>query len=275
MAPMTDLANLAALEAAAALVHRVVPPTPQYRWPLLSRRVGAEIWVKHENHPPIGAFKVRGGVVYLGDLKHSRPDIKGVVTATTGNHGQSIAYSAAALGLAATIVVPQGNNPAKNRAIRGFGATLIETGHDFQAAYEHAAALAEQDNLHFVRSFHPLLVRGVASYALELFRAVAGLDVVYVPVGLGSGICGVIAARDALGLTTEVIGVVAENALSFAAGRPVPTNRSDTLAEGIAVRVPDPAALAIILKGAARIVTVSDAAIRHAARAMFNDTRYL
>jgi threonine dehydratase len=273
---MTDLA---ALEAAAALVHGVVPPTPQYRWPLLSRRVGAEVWVKHENHTPIGAFKVRGGVVYLDDLKRSRRDIKGVVTATTGNHGQSIAYSAAALGLAATIVVPEGNNPGKNRAMRGFGANLVEVGHDFQAAYEHAAALAEREQLHFVRSFHPLLVRGVASYALELFRAVADLDVVYVPVGLGSGICGVIAARDALGLTTEVVGVVAENAptyaLSFAAGHPVATNRADTLAEGIAVRVPDAEALAIILKGAARIVTVSEAEIRQAARAMFNDTRNL
>src|SRR5437763_2973046 len=162
MVPMTDLSNLAALEAAAALVHRVVPPTPQYRWPLLSRRVGAELWVKHENHTPTGAFKVRGGVVYLGDLKRRRPDIKGVVTATTGNHGQSVAYSAAALGLAATIVVPQGNNPGKNRAMRGFGATLVETGHEFQAAYEHAVALAEREQLHLVRSFHPLLVRGVA-----------------------------------------------------------------------------------------------------------------
>jgi threonine dehydratase len=271
--------DLAALETAAALVHSVVPPTPQYRWPLLSRRVGAEVWVKHENHTPIGAFKVRGGVVYLDDLKRSQPEIKGVVTATTGNHGQSIAYSAAALGLAATIVVPQGNNPGKNRAMRGFGATLVETGHDFQAAYEHAAALAARENLHLVRSFHPLLVRGVASYALELFRAVAELDTIYVPVGLGSGICGVIAAREALGLTTEVVGVVAENAptyaLSFAAGRPVPTNRADTLAEGIAVRVPDPEALAIIRKGAARIVTVSEAELRQAARAMFSDTRNL
>jgi threonine dehydratase len=276
---MSELPNLAALEAAAALVHRVVPPTPQYRWPLLSRRVGAEIWVKHENHTPIGAFKVRGGVVYLDDLKRRRPDIKGVITATTGNHGQSIAYSAAALGLAATIVVPQGNNPGKNRAMRGFGATLVETGHDFQAAYEHAAALAERENLHFVRSFHPLLVQGVASYALELFGAVADLDTVYVPVGLGSGLCGVIAAREAFGLTTEVVGVVAENAptyaLSFAAGRPVPTNRADTLAEGVAVRVPDPEALTIILKRAARIVTVSEAELRHAARAMFMDTRNL
>src|ERR1700731_1574134 len=267
--------DLAALDAAAALVRNVVPPTPQYCWPLLSRRVGAEVWVKHENHTPIGAFKVRGGVVYLDDLKRSQPEIKGVVTATTGNHGQSIAYSATALGLAATIVVPQGNNPGKNRAMRGFGATLVEVGHDFQAAYEHAAALAERENLQFVRSFHPLLVRGVASYALELFDAVADLDTVYVPVGLGSGVCGVLAAREALGLTTEVVGVVAENALSFAAGHPVPTNRADTLAEGIAVRVPDPQALAIILKGAARIVTVSEGEIRQAARAMFNDTRTL
>jgi len=175
--------------------------------------------------------------------------------------------------------VPQGNNPGKNRAMRGFGATLVEVGHDFQAAYEHAAALAERENLQFVRSFHPLLVRGVASYALELFSAVTDLDTVYVPVGLGSGICGVLAAREALGLTTEVVGVVAENAptyaLSFAAGHPVPTNRADTLAEGIAVRVPDAEALAIILKGAARIVTVSEAEIRQAARAMFNDTRNL
>jgi threonine dehydratase len=260
-------------------VHGVVPPTPQYRWPLLSRRVGAEIWVKHENHTPIGAFKVRGGVVYLDDLRRSQPEIRGVVTATTGNHGQSIAYSASALGLAATIVVPEGNNPGKNRAIRGFGATLVEAGHDFQVAYEHAAILAERDSLHFVRSFHPLLVRGVASYALELFRAVPDLDTVYVPVGLGSGICGVIAAREALALKTEVVGVVAENAptyaLSFAAGRPVPTNRADTLAEGLAVRVPDAEALAIILQHAARIVTVSDAEIRHAASALFADTRNL
>src|SRR5258708_957524 len=136
MAPMTDLANLAALEAAAALVHSVVLPTPQYRWPLLSRRVGAEIWVKHENHTPTGAFKVRGGVVYLDDLRRSRPDITGVIAATTGNHGQSIAYSAAALGLAATTGVPDATNPGENRVRRGFGTPLVETGHDYQAAYE-------------------------------------------------------------------------------------------------------------------------------------------
>jgi threonine dehydratase len=273
------VSDLAKLESAAALVRTIMPPTPQYRWPLLSRRVGAEVWVKHENHSPIGAFKIRGGIVYLDDLQRAEPGIRGVVTATTGNHGQSIALAASALGLAVTIVVPQGNNPAKNRAMRGFGANLVEIGHDFQAAYEHASTLAERENLHFVRSFHPLLVRGVASYALELFQAVAAIDTIYVPVGLGSGICGVIAARDALNLTTEVVGVVAENAptyaLSFAAGRPVPTNRADTLAEGVAVRVPDAEALKIILQGATRIVTVSEAEIRQAARAMFSDTRNL
>src|SRR5260221_989010 len=184
---MTDLANL---EAAAELVGRVVPPTPQYCWPLLSHRVGAELWVKHENHTPIGAFKIRGGLVYLDDLRRAQPGIAGVISATTGNHGQSIAYAATRLGIAATIVVPHGNSIEKNRAMRGFGAELIEHGHDFQAAYEYAVARAEADKLHLVRSFHPLLVRGVASYGLELFRAVERLDVVYVPVGLGSGIFG-------------------------------------------------------------------------------------
>jgi threonine dehydratase len=268
--------DLARLDDAAALVRTVVPPTPQYCWPLLSRRLGAELWVKHENHTPIGAFKLRGGVVYLDDLRRAQSGIGGVVTATTGNHGQSIALAATRLSLAATIVVPLGNNPGKNRAMAAFGAKLVEVGHDFQAAYEHAIALAERENLHLVRSFHPLLVRGVASYGLELFRGVPDLDTVYVPVGLGSGICGVIAARDALGSRAEIVGVVAENAptyaLSFAAGRPVPSNRADTLAEGLAVRVPDPEALAAILKGAARIVTVSEAEIRRAMRILFTDT---
>jgi threonine dehydratase len=274
-----DAATLATLDEAAETIYRVLPPTPQHCWPLLSERVGAEVWVKHENHTAIGAFKVRGGVLYLDHLRRSHPDLAGVVTASTGNHGQSIAYSASRLGVAATIVVPRDNNPAKNRAIRGFGARLVEHGHDFQAAYEHAGVLAETENLHMVRSYHPLLVRGVASYALELFRAVPDLDAVYVPIGLGSGACGVITARDALGLRTEIVGVVAENAptyaLSFAAGRAVPTHGAATLAEGLAVRVPDEEALAIILHGAARIVTVSEPEIRAAARAMFTDTRNL
>jgi threonine dehydratase len=268
--------DLDTLEAAAALVHRVMPPTPQYCWPLLSRRVGAELWVKHENHTPIGSFKIRGGLVYLDAVRRSQPDVRGVVTATTGNHGQSIALAAARLGVDATIVVPHGNSIEKNRAMAGFGARLVEAGHDFQAAFEHATELAERENRHFVRSYDPLLVRGVASYGLELFRAVPDLDVVYVPIGLGSGISGVIAARDALGLRTEIVGVVAANAptyaLSFAAGVPVSTNSADTMAGGLAVRVPDAEALDIVRRGAARILTVSEAEMRRAMRILFSDT---
>jgi threonine dehydratase len=268
--------DLETLEEAAALVHRVMPPTPQYCWPLLSGRVGAELWVKHENHTPIGAFKIRGGLVYLDAIRRSEPNLRGVVTATTGNHGQSIALAATRLGIAATIVAPHGNSIEKNRAMVGFGARLVEAGHDFQAAFEHATELALREKLHFVPSYHPMLVRGVAGYGLELFRAVPDIDTVYVPIGLGSGISGVIAAREALGLRTEIVGMVAEGAptyaLSFAAGRPVSTNSTDTMAGGLAVRVPDPEALDIIRRGAARIVTVSEAEMRRAMRILFAAT---
>jgi len=270
------MSTLETLEAAAELVHRVVPPTPQFCWPQLSSRVHAELWVKHENHTQTGAFKLRGGIVYLDDLKRSQPNVAGVISATTGNHGQSIAYAATRLGLKAVIVVPHGNSPEKNRAMQGFGATLIEHGHDFQDAYEHAMTLAEREHLHPVRSFHPLLVRGVASYGLELFGAVPDLDTVYVPIGLGSGICGVIAAREALGCKTEIVGVVAANAptyaLSFAAGKPVPSNSADTFAGGLAVRVPDDTALDVIRRHAARIVQVTEAEMRAAMRIIFSDT---
>jgi threonine dehydratase len=268
--------DLATLETAAALVHRIVPPTPQYCWPLLSQRLGCELWVKHENHTPTGAFKIRGGLVYLDEIRRSQPDVRGVVTATTGNHGQSVALAATRLGMEATIVVPHGNSIEKNRAMKAFGARLVEAGRDFQAAYEQALALAASEKLYFARSYHPLLVRGVASYALELFGAVPDLDTVYVPIGLGSGISGVIAAREALGRTTEIVGVVAERAptyaLSFAAGKPVSTGSADTMAGGLAVRVPDPEALDIILRGVAHIVIVSEAEIHRAMRILFTDT---
>jgi threonine dehydratase len=271
-----QLPTLSELDAAAELVHSVMPPTPQHCWPLLSQRVGAELWVKHENHTATGAFKLRGGIVYLDDLKRAQPGIAGIISATTGNHGQSIAYAATRLGLKAVIVVPHGNSPEKNRAMQGFGAKLVEHGHDFQAAYEHAMAMAERENLHLVRSFQPLLVRGVASYGMELFRAVPDLDAVYVPIGLGSGICGVIAAREALGARAEIVGVVAENApayaLSFAAGKAVATNSADTFAGGLAVRVPDGDALDTIRRHAARIVTVSEAEMKAAMRIIFSDT---
>jgi threonine dehydratase len=276
---MVTLPSRADLDAATRLVRAAMAPTPQYCWPLLSRRLAAELWVKHENHTPIGAFKLRGGLVYLDDLRRTQPEIRGVITATRGNHGQSIAYAAARLGLAATIVVPHGNSIEKNRAMAAFGGVLVETGHDFQAAYEYAAERAAAERLHLVRTFAPALVRGVATYGLELFMAVPGLDVVYVPIGQGSGICGVIAAREALGARAEIVGVVAAGApayaLSFAAGRAVATNSADTLADGLAVRVPDEAALALIRRYAARILTVSETEIRHAMRVLYCDTHNL
>ena len=270
------LPTLAQLESAAALVHAVMPPTPQYCWPLLCRRIGAEVWVKHENHTPIGAFKVRGGLVYMQGLKREQPAVAGVIAATRGNHGQSVAFAAGRAGLTAVLVVPHGNSVEKNAAMRALGAELIEHGHDFQAAYEHAMGLAAERKLHALRSFHPWLVAGVGSYALELFRAVADIDTVYVPIGLGSGICGTIAARDALGLKTRVVGVVAENApayaLSFAKKAAVSTNSADTIADGMACRVPDKDALASIVAGAERIVTVGEDAIKAAMRHYFTDT---
>jgi threonine dehydratase len=268
--------TLTELEAAADLVHAVMAPTPQISWPLLSARAGAEVWVKHENHTPIGAFKVRGGLVYMDDLKRARPGIAGVVTATRGNHGQSVGFAARRTGIAAVVVVPHGNSTEKNRAMKALGVELVEHGHDFQAAYEHAAELAETRRLHMLRSYHPLLIRGVASYSLEFLRAVPDLDTVYVPVGLGSGISGMIAARDALGLRTKVVGVVSERApayaLSFSAGKPVSTNSADTMADGVACRVPDAAAVALINKGAERIVAVGEDEIMAAMRAYFTDT---
>lgn len=264
------------LDAARAAVREVLPSTPQYAWPLLCERAGTEVWVKHENHTPIGAFKVRGGLIYMAGLKAREPEVTGVIAATRGNHGQSIALAARRHGLRAVIVVPHGNSSEKNAAMRAWGAELIEHGHDFQAALEHAEALATREGLHMVPSFHADLIGGVASYALELFEAVPDIDTVYVPIGLGSGICGTIAARDALGLATKVVGVVAENApayaLSFRKGAPVSTNAADTFADGMACRVPVAEAVDTILARAERVVTVSDDAIKDAMRAYFTDT---
>ena len=270
------LPNLEALRSAADVIHRVMPPTPQISWPLLCERAETEVWVKHENHTALGAFKVRGGILYLQELIRAQPKVSAVITATRGNHGQSIAFAARRAGIRALVVVPHGNSVEKNAAMRALGATLIEHGEDFQEAYEHAATLVEAQGLHFVRSFNETIVRGVASYALELFDAVRELDAVYVPIGQGSGICGAIAARNALGLKTEIIGVVAEGApayaLSAAAGRPVSSGAVATIADGMACRVPDPTALKIILAGTSRLVVVADAQIRAAMRHLFTDT---
>jgi threonine dehydratase len=271
---MTPRLSLADLTTAADEVHAVLAPTPQHVWPLLGERVGAEVWVKHENHLPVGAFKVRGGLVLMRRLADE--GVREVVAATRGNHGQSIAFAARRFGVVPTIVVPEGNSPEKNAAMRALGAELLVRGRDFQASLESAHEIATQTGARFVPSFSLDLVRGVASYALELFGAAPALDVVYVPIGLGSGICGVLAARDALGLRTEVVGVVAERAAcyarSFAAGRAVATESADTVADGIACRVPNEEALAIILGGVSRVVTVSEDEIRAAVRHYFTDT---
>jgi len=268
--------DLATLEAAADLVHEVMQPTPQYCWPLLSERCGAEVWVKHENHTAIGAFKIRGGLVFTSTLKREQPNVSGVICATRGNHGQSVATAARRFGLRAVIVVPEGNSVEKNAAMTAQGGELVVHGSDFQAALEYAEAQAAEQKLHMFPSFHELLVRGVASYALELFSGAPELDTVYVPIGLGSGICGVLAARDALNLKTRVVGVVSVNAptyaLSFRAGEPVPTNSANTMADGLACRVPVAEAVARINAGVERIVEVEDAEIEAAMRHYYTDT---
>lgn len=268
--------TLSELETAAGLVHRQMAPTPQYAWPLLGQRAGCEVWVKHENHGPTGAFKVRGGITFIDWLRRTRPDCPGIITATRGNHGQSQARAATAAGMRAVVYVPKGNSVEKNAAMRAFGAELREHGEDFDTAREEAMRAAEAEGLFPVPPFHTELVRGVATYGLELLRAAPALDAVYVPIGCGSGICGTIAARDALGLKTEVIGVVADAAqtakLSVEADRLIPTDSARTFADGMAVRVPVQAAFDIYSKGASRIVSVSDAAIAEAIRILFQDT---
>lgn len=273
---MAALPDRAALEAAAELVYRALPPTPQYAWPLLGERLGAEVWLKHENHTPTGAFKVRGGVVYFERLRQRLPDCPGVISATRGNHGQSVGFAARRTGLKATIVVPHGNSREKNAAMRALGVELIEHGEDFQASREHAAALAAERGWHMVPSYHEDLVLGVASYWLELFRAAPALDVVFVPIGMGSGICAAVAARATTGVKTRIIGVVSTlapaYALSFAAGHAVEAPVTTQLADGMACRVPDPQALSIICAEVDDVVRVSDEEVAAAMRALYIDT---
>jgi len=271
--------DLAELERAHDVVGAAMLPTPAHAWPLLAQRLGTSVVVKHENHTPIGAFKVRGGLTYLDALKREQPDVPGIISATRGNHGQSLAFAAGRAGIKATIYVPRGNSVEKNRAMQAFGATLVEHGDDFQAAREEAIRHAGRAGLHVVPAFHRNLVLGVATYALELLRAAPGLDVIYVPIGQGSGICGCILARDLLGRKTEIVGVQSTEApsyaLSFAAGQIVTTETSNTLADGMATRIPDEQAFAIIRKGASRIVQVSDEEVGEAIRAYWTDTHNL
>jgi threonine dehydratase len=273
--PLSSL-TLAELRAAAALVHETLPATPQIAWPKLAAHTGCSVWVKHENHTPTGAFKVRGGLVYLDRLHGHAPATPGVITATRGNHGQSIAYAARRHGVAATIYVPNGNSPDQNSAIAAFGATLVEHGRDFDEAKHEAHRVAAARGLHFIPSFHPDLVAGVASYALELFDGAGHLDAVYVGVGMGSGICGLILARDLLGLKTEIIGVGAARApataWSFAAGTATPAPSAATFADGLATREPNAEAIGIICRGAARMVLVEEENIAAAMRIYFDAT---
>ncbi len=270
------LPKLKQLEHAASIVYEAMAPTPQYAWPLLNAQIGAEIWVKHENHTPTGAFKLRGGLTYFHDLARHKDRPAGVISATRGNHGQSVGYAARRYGMSATVVVPYGNSVEKNAAMRALGVGLVEHGADFQAARERAMWIAQQRGLHMVPSFHPLLVQGVASYSLELLRAVPDLDVVYVPIGLGSGICGMIAAREALKLKTEIVGVVSElapaYALSFEQKRAVEHPVSTRIADGMACRTPEPEALEILWHGMARAVRVSDDEVEEAMRLMYSAT---
>lgn len=267
------------LEAAASLIRTVLQPTPQIDWPLLAGRTGAEVWVKHENHLPTGAFKVRGGIVFMDHVRRSYDNGVGVVSATRGNHGQSLAFAGRRAGVPVTIVVPHGNSREKNAAIQAYGARLVEHGVDFDEARVCAEGLGADQGLLVAPSFHPSLVMGVATWALDLFTAVQDLDTVYVPIGMGSGICGAILVRDMLGLHTEIVGVQStaadSYARSFAGGRLVTTATASTRADGMATRVPDPAALAVIQRGAARIVTVTDDEVAAAIRAYWTDTHNL
>ena len=273
------LATKETLSTAAELVAQQMQPTPQICWPLLSARCGAEVWVKHENHTPIGAFKIRGGLIYMDALMRREPNVRGVITATRGNHGQSVAFAARSAGIRAVVVVPHGNSREKNAAMKAFGAELIEQGCDFNEALDFAREQAEAQQIVFISSFGSDLVAGVGTYTAELLSAVPDLKAIYVPIGLGSGICGAISARDAFGSKADIVGVVAQSAsayaLSYEAGEPVSTNSADTFADGLAVRIPDARALEIILSGADRIVSVSEAEMKAAVRHYYTDTHNL
>jgi threonine dehydratase len=272
----TTLPTIEEIKGAQELVYAVMPPTPQFMWPLLCERLGAEVWVKHENHSPIAAFKARTAVVYAAELFRHSASLSGLVTATRGNHGQSVALAARGFNVVAHVVVPRGNSAEKNAAMRAQGADLIEFGSDFQEAKEHAQQLAEQHGWHFVPPYHRDIVKGVATYWLEFFSAVPDVDVVYVPIGQGSGICSCTAVRNGMGLKTRIVGVVAEGApayaLSFEAKRKIAAPVSTLLGDGMACRVPDDAALEVVFDNVDHVVRVSEEEMRLAMKYYFTDT---
>ncbi len=275
--PTALLPSLSEIESAQVSIRPHILETPLYAWPRLQENVGCELWIKHENHTPVGAFKIRGGLVYLDELKRQQPDVAGVLAASTGNHGQSIAYAAKQHRMRAVIVVPRGNNPDKNAAMRSLGGEVVEHGNEFQEALEYSRELAAKEGLHAVPSFHPWLVRGVATYGLELFRAVADFDAVFVPIGLGSGFCGVVAAREALRLKTKIIGVVSAHApayaLSFQQRQFVEQSSTTGVAEGVACKTPHREALALVMQYAHDIITVTDDEALAAMRELLQATR--
>jgi threonine dehydratase len=271
-----ELPTIAEIRSAAEMIYQWMPATPQYCWPLLGERLGAEVWLKHENQTPTGAFKARTAVVYVDELMKREPATRGLITATRGNHGQSVALAAKRFGISATIVVPYGNSREKNAAMRAQGATLIEFGADYQAAREKALELAAEQQLHMVQPYHYDIVRGVATYWLELFSSVKDIDVVYVPIGMGSGICSAVAVRNGLGLRTKLVGVVSAHAPSYAASfeqrKVVEAPATTRLADGMACRKPDEQALAILLENIEHIVRVTDDEVADAMRHIFTDT---
>ncbi len=273
---ISPLPTLTDIEAAAQLVYDEFQATPQYHWKLLSERVGAHCWLKHENHTPVGAFKIRGGLTYFAHMAAHNALPAEVVSATRGNHGQSIAWAARKYGVRCTIVVPHGNSREKNAAMRALGANLIEHGDDFQAAREHAAELARTHGAHMVPSYHPNLVSGVSTYWWEFFRAVPDMQVAYVPIGLGSGACAAVAAKLALGHPVKIVGVISTLATTYkdsiAAGEVVEAPVSTVLADGMAVRRADPAALSVLRQHLDHLVEVSDEEIAHAMHLLFTDT---
>lgn len=274
--PTPPLPTLAEIEAASQVVYRDFAPTPQYRWPLLAERLGTECWLKHENHTPVGAFKIRGGLTYFDQLAQRGALPAEVISATRGNHGQSLGWAARRHDVACTIVVPHGNSAEKNAAMRALGVQLIEHGDDFQEAREHAMELAARNGAHMVPSFHPDLLRGVSTYWWEFLRAVPHMDVAYVPIGQGSGACAAIAARQALGHKVRIVGVISAHATTYAdslaAGRIVESPVSTRLADGMACRIADASALSILQAHLDDIVQVSDTAVGQAMHALFTDT---
>jgi len=270
------LPTLAEILETQQIVYESMTATPQYSWPLVNQRLGAEVWIKHENHTPVGAFKLRGALVYLRWLRQTQPSLQGVVAATRGNHGQGVGLAARLLGLRAVIVVPFGNSSEKNRAMSAQGVELVERGHDFQEALEYASTLAAERHMAMVDSFHQRLVMGTATYALEFFQGSPPLDAIYVPIGLGSSICGVAAARNALQLKTEIVGVVSAESpsysLSFRRKEIVEAPSRTAIADGLACRTPNPAAMKTIWENVSRVIEVSDDEIAEAMRALYQDT---